>query len=37
MGGGEVGDAHDEIAGDCVETGGYHGEADGLDFIYPES
>jgi hypothetical protein len=27
-GGGEVGDAHDEVAGDGVETGGDHAEAD---------
>ncbi len=25
---GEVGDAHDEIAWDCVETGGNHTQAD---------
>lgn len=29
---GEVGDAHDEVAGDSVEASGDHGEADGFDF-----
>jgi hypothetical protein len=32
--GGKVGDSHDEVAGDGVETCGDHGQADGLDFIY---
>ena len=31
VGGGEVGDAHDDVAGDGVEACGNHGEAHGFD------
>ena len=29
--GGEVGDAHDEVSGDGVQTGGHHGQTDRFD------